>query len=162
MKIIEYFESSCKEHWLSEIGKSDWRAGQYLHKLLAEGKLSSYAGEGAKVLLLADIDEGASEAEAAEAAAPLAAFLVYGSRDEIDAPDLKPWIGFVYTFPFYRGQHLMGALIERACELARLDDCDTLYVSTEEVGLYEKYGFTYWKDMSNVWGEMTRVYRLSV
>ena len=56
----------------------------------------------------------------------------------------------------------MGALIERACELACLDDCDTLYVSTEEVGLYEKYGFTYWKDMSNVRGEMTRVYRLSV
>ena len=160
MKIIEYFESLCKEHWLSEIGKSDWRAGQYLHELLAEGKLSSYAGEGAKVLLLADVDEGASEA--AEDGAPLAAFLVYGSRDEIDAPDLKPWIGFVYTFPFYRGQHLMGALIERACELACQDGYDTLYVSTEEVGLYEKYGFTYWKDMSNVWGEVTRVYRLSV
>ena len=155
MKIIEYFESSCKEHWLSEIGTSDWRAGQYLHELLAEGKLSSYAGEGSKVLLLADVDEGASE----KAGAPLAAFLVYGSRDEIDVPELKPWIGFVYTFPSYRGKRLMGTLIERACDIARLEGCDTLYVSTEEVGLYEKYGFTYWKDMSNVWGDVTRVYR---
>ena len=151
MKIIEYDNSTCTEHWLDEIAKCDWRSGQYLLTLLSEGKLSEYSGEGSRVLLLAEEDS---------ADAPLVAFLVYGPRDEIDAPDLKPWIGFVYTFPSYRGQHLMGALIERACEIARLDGHDTLYVSTEEVGLYEKYGFTYWKDMSNVRGEMTRVYRL--
>ena len=29
MKIVEYFSSECPEHWLSEIGRCDWRAGQF-------------------------------------------------------------------------------------------------------------------------------------
>ena len=29
MKIVEYFSSKCPEHWLSEIGRCDWRAGQF-------------------------------------------------------------------------------------------------------------------------------------
>ena len=27
MKIIEYFTTENKEHWLNEIGKSDWGGG---------------------------------------------------------------------------------------------------------------------------------------
>ena len=33
MKIVEFFTSNNKEHWLSEIGKCDWGAGQYLHQI---------------------------------------------------------------------------------------------------------------------------------
>ena len=36
MKIIEFFESNEKEHWLGEIKRSDWGAGQYLYQLLSE------------------------------------------------------------------------------------------------------------------------------
>ena len=39
MKIIEYFTSEKKEHWLDEIKKCDWEAGQYLHQLLSENSL---------------------------------------------------------------------------------------------------------------------------
>jgi hypothetical protein len=34
MEIIEYFSSGNKEHWISEIGKSDWGAGHFLKKVL--------------------------------------------------------------------------------------------------------------------------------
>ena len=51
MKVIEYFNSDRQAHWLSRIKKSDWRAGQYLYKLLDEGKLQDAVGENAKVLL---------------------------------------------------------------------------------------------------------------
>ena len=33
MKIVEFFTSNNKEHWLSEIEKCDWGAGQYLHQI---------------------------------------------------------------------------------------------------------------------------------
>ena len=37
-KILEYFTCENKEHWLREIQKSDWGAGQYLYSLLKENK----------------------------------------------------------------------------------------------------------------------------
>ena len=36
--ILEYFTCENKEHWLREIQKSDWGAGQYLYSLLKENK----------------------------------------------------------------------------------------------------------------------------
>ena len=44
MEIIEYFSSEDKEHWLSEIGKSDWGAGHFLKKLLETGKTGTIDG----------------------------------------------------------------------------------------------------------------------
>lgn len=43
MEIIEYFTTEDKEHWLDEIRKSDWGAGQYLYKLLSENSLKKIA-----------------------------------------------------------------------------------------------------------------------
>lgn len=54
MKIIEYFNSDRQVHWLSQIKKSDWGAGQYLYQLLDEGKLQDAVGENVKVLLLTE------------------------------------------------------------------------------------------------------------
>ncbi len=56
MKIIEYFNSDRQVHWLSQIKKSDWGAGQYLYQLLDEGKLQDAVGENVKVLLLTEGD----------------------------------------------------------------------------------------------------------
>ena len=39
MKVIEYFTTDNKEHWLNEMEKCDWGAGQYLHQLLNENSL---------------------------------------------------------------------------------------------------------------------------
>ena len=39
MKIIDFYTSDDKAHWLSEIKKSDWGAGKYLYELLRDQKL---------------------------------------------------------------------------------------------------------------------------
>ena len=57
MKIIEYFTSEKKEHWLDEIKKCDWEAGQYLHQLLSENSLKRMVGETALVPMLVDGDK---------------------------------------------------------------------------------------------------------
>lgn len=56
MKIIEYFTTENKEHWLKEIKKCDWEAGQYLHQLLSENSLKQKLGETALVSMLVDED----------------------------------------------------------------------------------------------------------
>ncbi len=145
-EIIEYYDSMNKEHWLAEIAKSDWRAGQLLYELIRDDKLKNLCGENAKVLLLVDGEK-------------LISYCTYVEQDEINEPEIKPWIGFVYTFPEYRGKRLFGNLVECACALAREEGYDVLHVSTETIGIYETYGFIYWKSMPSIYGWTSRVYR---
>jgi len=145
-QIIEYYDSRDKQHWLEEIGKSDWQAGKLLYNLIRDDKLKGLCGENTKVLLLVEDDK-------------LLSFCTYAEQDEIDRPDIKPWIGFVYTFPEYRGRHLFGKLLEKGCNMAKEDGYKTMYISTDAEGLYEKYGFSYWTTMQSIYEWKSRVYR---
>ena len=144
MNIIDFFECSEQEHWLREIGKSDWRAGDYLVKLIKENTFADYCGEG-KLFILADGEQAAS-------------FATLCRKDCIDDDSLFPWIGFVYTFPEYRGRRLMGILISHAIEEAKKQGAERVYICTDHAGLYEKYGFTYMKSRPDIWGGISRIY----
>ena len=52
MEIIEFFSSDNQAHWLEEIQKSDWGAGQFLYSLLRDGKLQEMVGQTAIVPML--------------------------------------------------------------------------------------------------------------
>ena len=91
MKIIEYFTSENQAHWLEEIRKSDWDAGQYLYTLLRDGKLKSVVGRTALVPMLVEGETG-----------KIVSFCTFAPLDDIQPTTLSPWIGFVYTFPEYR------------------------------------------------------------
>ena len=41
-------------------------------------------------------------------------------------------------------------------------ESEYVYVSTDEEGLYEKYGFEFFGKMKTVWGEESRVYRRKI
>ena len=145
MEIIDYYAGDNKDHWLFEINKSDWRAGKYLYELLRDNKLKELCGESTKVLLLVDGDK-------------LLSFCTYAKQDEIREPSLTPWVGFVYTFPEYRGRRRVGKLLEYAYMLAKKEGHEHIYISTGETGLYEKYGYTYIRDIVNYGGDTDRLY----
>ncbi len=138
----------CDEQsrWLNEIQKSDWGAGQYLYELLRDQRLKELCGESTKVLLLADGEQ-------------LVSFCTYAEQDDIRESSLTPWVGFVYTFPAFRGNRYMGKLLDYAEVLARGEGHRYIHISTGETGLYEKYGYSFWKTMKDVNGEDSRVYR---
>lgn len=149
MNVIDFLASDNKDHWLSEINKSDWRAGKYLYELLRDQKLKELCGETTKVLLLVDNDK-------------LLSFCTYAEQDDVGEPSLTPWVGFVYTFPEYRGKRRIGKLLEYVYTLAKTDGHPHIYISTGEIGLYEKYGYSFWKTMKDVGGEDSRVYKTDV
>ena len=149
MKIIDYYTSDRQEYWLSEIQKSYWVAGKLLYELIRDQKLKKLCGEWTKVLLLIEGDE-------------LVAFCTYAAQDEIQDPSITPWVGFVYSFPKYRGKRRMGKLLEYAYALAKKDGFKQIHISTGETGLYEKYGYTFWKLMKDANGVDCRVYRTDV
>lgn len=148
MKIIEYFTSEDPAHWLDEIGKSDWEAGQYLYTLLRDGRLKEVVGRTALVPLL--IDEERNR---------LVSFCTFAPLDDIQPTDLSPWIGFVYTFPEYRGCRYAGRLLDYGESLATIMGKEAVYISTGHTGLYEKYGYTFLEMQEDVNGEPSRVYR---
>lgn len=146
MQVIEYYNCDRPEHWLSQIKKSDWVAGQFLYKLLSENKFKDTVGEKSKVFMLVNEDE-------------LISFCTYAEKDDIQPTMLTPWIGFVYTFPEYRGHRYVGKLFLEIEKLAQNENVHDIFISTNHIGLYEKYGYEFYQIMNSIEGEPSRVYR---
>ena len=148
MEIKEFYKLNENErtHWLAEMKNCDWDAGRYLHWLLDTGEFRKTCGANAEALFLTDGDR-------------LAAFCTYADHDEIDSDEMKPWVGFVYTFPEFRGRRASGMLCEYAAELAKKDGYKSIYVSSEEKGLYEKYGFVFLSDAMSEHGYETQIFK---
>ena len=145
MNVISFYESSNRDHWLEEIRRSNWEAGALLYELLNTGTFFEAVGEGSKVLLLTDEDE-------------LISFCTYAKKDDIQPTELSPWMGFVYTFPKHRGHRFVGLLFEEIQILAKEQQVSEVYISTNHIGLYEKYGCEYRTQMRDMNGELSRVY----
>ena len=98
-----------------------------LHDWLEDDKLKQMCGDSTEVYMLTDGDK-------------LVSFATLAPQDEIDAPKLTPWIGFVYTFPAYRGHRNAGKLIAHICEVLKSAGTEKVYISTDrplrEIRLY--------------------------
>ena len=67
-------------------------------------------------------------------------------------------MGFIYTFPEHRGHRYMRLLFEEVERLAKEDHHPEVYISTNHIGLYEKYGCEYRTQMKDMDGNPTRIY----
>ena len=67
-------------------------------------------------------------------------------------------MGFVYTFPARRGRRFAGLLFDEVERLARADGVREVYLSTNHVGLYEKYGWEFMTMMDDIDGAPSRIY----
>ena len=145
MQVIRYFESGRQPHWLEEIKWCDWSAGVFLYDLLSKGTFFDAVGAKSKVLLLTEGDE-------------LISFCTYAEKDDIQPTALTPWMGFVYTFPEHRGHRYVGKLFEEIERIAKEDGIHEVYISTNHIGLYEKYGCAFKALMNDMDGTPSRVY----
>ena len=149
MEIKELTKLENKNYWISKIKEADWSAAKYLAQLLETNEFYTHCGNSSKVFLLTDNAE-------------LISFCTYAEKDEIPDTNLTPWIGFVYTFPQFRGKRRIGKLIEHIYLLAKKEGRDALYISTDQPGLYENFGFTFKEKLKERWGGDTLVYSLPI
>ena len=150
-QIKDYFQltASDQKFWLPKIGESDWRAGKYLFQLLSDGQFEKHCGEKSTLFLLTQGDN-------------LISFCSFTERDEIPETELTPWIGFVYTFPTFRGKRRIGKLLEHIYGLAKAQGFKQLYISTDQKGLYEHFGFSFLQTAKDSHGEQTLVYKKEI
>ncbi|MBA9027159.1 GNAT family N-acetyltransferase [Peribacillus huizhouensis] len=80
------------------------------------------------------------------------------SNDFISRMDLWPWICAIYIEKSYRGKSLGKELLIRAKGDAEKAGFNQVFLCTDHIGYYEKYGFTYIGDGYHPWGSRSRIY----
>ena len=102
-----------------------WGAGKALAAMMRENRFS----KNERVFTARDGDE-------------IVGFCTLTMKDELpeDSP-YSPFVGFVFVEEHARGRRISEKLIDKAAEWARYKGFDTLYITSGETGLYEKYGF---------------------
>ncbi len=120
-------------------------AGLFLYELLSNQTFFDAVGKDSIVLLLVEEDK-------------LISFCTFAKKDNIQPTELTPWMGFVYTFPEYRGHRYVGLLFKEIEQLAKEENISEVFISTNHIGLYEKYGCEYKTQMMDMDNELTRVY----
>lgn len=78
--------------------------------------------------------------------------------DYYPLPEIYPWVSGVFVTEKYRGCRISEKLINFANEYAKECGFERTYIPSEHVGLYEKYGYEYLKDIVNYGGGTDRLY----
>ena len=144
MEIIHYFEQDKKEKFLAQIEACDWGAARFLGELLRKGTFFDMLGGWGALYLLMDGEN-------------LVAFGTLTGQDAIRDESLTPWIGFVFTQPEYRGHRYSERLLSYCEEEAVKRGYSKVYIATDHIGLYEKFGYTYMENRMDYWGDDTRI-----
>lgn len=140
MEIIHYFASCRQEELQACIAAADWSAARFLVSLLKEDRFFTMLGGEGELLILMDGKD-------------LVSFCTVTRQDSIRDESLYPWIGFVYTAPEHRGHRYAGILLRHGEEMAARQGHRRIYIATDHVGLYEKYGYTYLENRIDYWGK---------
>ena len=153
MKVLDYFqlEKSQQEFWKKQIKSSSWNAADFLVSLIDKDEFYKTLGEGSKLYLL--VKENS-----------LVSFCTYSKQDCIKDENLFPWIGFVFTFPEFRGMRCAFDLFDYIFETEREKEnpVEKIYIATDHENLYEKYGFAYMENRIDVWGDDCKIFYKNV
>lgn len=78
--------------------------------------------------------------------------------DYYPLPEIYPWVSGIFVAEDYRGHRISEKLIGFANAYAKENGFDRTYIPSEHVGLYEKYGYYYLKDIVNYGNGKDRLY----
>ncbi len=84
------------------------------------------------------------------------------ANDFVSRHDLWPWYACHYIEPDHRGRGLGKLLLDHAVRLAGELGFDSVYLSTDHQGYYEKYGWKRIEDGYEPSGAPTRIYRFNL
>ena len=79
-------------------------------------------------------------------------------EDYYPLPEITPWVSSVFVSEDYRGQRVSGKLIDFANEYLRNLGFKKSFIPSDKVGLYERFGYSYVKDITNYGGQDDHLY----
>lgn len=81
------------------------------------------------------------------------------TNDFISRMDLYPWVCALFIEEQHRGNGYGSILLEQAKKDSKKAGFQSLYLCTDHIGYYEKYGFNYLAQGYHPWGEESRIYQ---
>ena len=72
--------------------------------------------------------------------------------DYYPLPDIHPWVSCIFVSEEYRGRKISGELIAYANQYLKRHGFSRSYIPSEFFGLYERYGYSYLRDIVNYGG----------
>lgn len=79
-------------------------------------------------------------------------------EDYYPLPEIYPWVSGIFVMEDYRGHRISEKLISFANEYAKKNGFDKTYIPSTHIGLYEKYGYRYIRDILNYGNGIDRLY----
>ena len=74
--------------------------------------------------------------------------------------DLLPWLCALYVEEDERARSLVQGCLPGVSEAAKLG-FEKVYLCTDHIGYYEKYGWSFFGMEESEWGDETRVYQIA-
>lgn len=144
---MEVIEFKNEQYIKTALKDCSWDAGKFLYSLIEENKREILGWN--YIYALVDNETVIS-------------FCSLSQRDCIEDERITPWIGFVYTQEAYRGHHFSKLVIHHALNQAKLLGYQRVYLATDHIGFYEKYGFQYLENRRDIYNEISRIYFIEV
>lgn len=105
--------------------KCSWRGGQYLADIMRKNQFYDWE----RVFIVYDNKQ-------------IVGYCTFTEKDELSEEyDFSPFIGFIFVDENYRGKRISEMMIMSVAEYAKIFGYDSVYIMSDEKGLYEKYGF---------------------
>ena len=78
--------------------------------------------------------------------------------DYYPLPEICPWISTIFVSEEYRGKRISEQLIDYANRYAKQFGFKRTYIPSGHVGLYERFGYRFLKDITNYGGDTDHLY----
>lgn len=118
-----------------------WRAGQTLASLMNNRNFTDWE----RVIIATEQDR-------------IAGYCTVSRSDCIPDVSYTPYIRFLFVDEAYRGKRLSQKLIEHSMEYLKETGFKKVYLVSDHVNLYEKYGFEVIDKRIAPWGSLEKIY----
>lgn len=136
-----FMDDSLRDRGLDYMEASPWIGGASLARKVREGGFK----ENERILLALD-----GEA--------IVGYCSLTEKDLLPEGDYGPFIGHLFIDEAYRGRGLAGVLLDQAWDYVRGRGHKGLYLISNQLGLYERYGFRLEKDLAQIDGDVERLF----
>ena len=122
-----------------------WKAGEFLSKKMDSNDFTDW-----ERVFVALVD------------GDIAGYCTLLKNDCIPNVEYTPYISFIFVGEQYRGNKISEKLCLAAIDYAGLVGFDKVFLVSDHVNLYEKYGFSVVDKKEAHWGAMQTIYRRGV
>jgi len=143
MEIKAIFQTDELWQKLIDYGKNcSWKAGPYFAKQMEENKFTEWE----RVFTAIDDNN-------------IAGYCTFVKNDCIPDVNYTPYISCIFVGEQYRGKRLSEKMILTVMEYAKKNNFNEVYIVSNHINLYEKYGFIKIDERKDYWNNDEKIYK---